>query len=38
LWEKVPFKQPENSMSPEKLARKVLDAYQEGHKGQLDLV
>jgi len=38
LWEKVPFKQPENSLPPEKLARKVLEAYREGHKGQLDLV
>ncbi len=38
LWEKVPFKQPEHSMPPEKLAQKVLEAYREGHKGQLDLV
>lgn len=38
LWEKVPFKQPENSMSPEKLALKILEAYQAGHRGQLDLV
>lgn len=38
LWEKVPFKQPEHSMPPEKLAQKVLEAYRDGHKGQLDLV
>ena len=38
LWEKVPFKKPSHTYSPEQVAERIWTAYQEGHKGQLDLV
>lgn len=37
LWEKVPFSVPHGAMEPEALAERILRAYQEGHKGVLDL-
>lgn len=38
FWEKVPFRMPDDAAPPEKVARKIFEAYQAGHKGQLDLV
>jgi short-subunit dehydrogenase len=38
FWNKVPLRLPADATSPEKVAQKILDAYQSGHKGQLDLV
>ncbi|MGD9093419.1 MAG: SDR family NAD(P)-dependent oxidoreductase [Anaerolineales bacterium] len=38
LWDKVPLRLPADAASPEKVAERILDAYQAGHKGQLDLV
>jgi NAD(P)-dependent dehydrogenase (short-subunit alcohol dehydrogenase family) len=38
LWDKVPLRLPADAASPEKVAEKILAAYQAGHKGQLDLV
>jgi NAD(P)-dependent dehydrogenase (short-subunit alcohol dehydrogenase family) len=37
LWEKVSFKKPSHTFSPQQVADKILEAYQEGHKGLLDL-
>ncbi len=37
LWEKVPFNVPHGAMKPEDLAERVLQAYQEGHEGVLDI-
>ena len=38
LWDKVPMKQPTNAPFPEKVAKRILKAYDEGHSGPLDLV
>jgi NAD(P)-dependent dehydrogenase (short-subunit alcohol dehydrogenase family) len=38
FWEKVPLRLPANAATPEKVAQKILFAYEEGHKGLLDLV
>jgi NAD(P)-dependent dehydrogenase (short-subunit alcohol dehydrogenase family) len=38
LWDKVPLRLPADAASPEKVAEKIIEAYQSGHKGQLDLV
>jgi NAD(P)-dependent dehydrogenase (short-subunit alcohol dehydrogenase family) len=38
FWDKVSLKLPANAASPEKVAEKILAAYHEGLKGQLDLV
>lgn len=38
LWDKVPMKLPGNAPPPEKVARRILDAHESGHKGTLDLV
>jgi len=38
FWDKVPLRMPEDAAPPAKVAQKVLEAYQSGHKGQLDLV
>jgi NAD(P)-dependent dehydrogenase (short-subunit alcohol dehydrogenase family) len=38
LWDKVSLRLPSDAASPEKVAGKILEAYQTGHKGQLDLV
>lgn len=37
LWEKVPMRLPKDAPKPEKIARLILDAYQNQHKGLLDL-
>jgi NAD(P)-dependent dehydrogenase (short-subunit alcohol dehydrogenase family) len=38
FWDKVSLRLPADAASPEKVAEKILEAYQTGHKGQLDLV
>jgi NADP-dependent 3-hydroxy acid dehydrogenase YdfG len=38
LWDKVPFKQPSHTYQPSQVADRIWEAYQEGVKGQLDLV
>jgi NAD(P)-dependent dehydrogenase (short-subunit alcohol dehydrogenase family) len=38
FWEKVPMRLPKDAASPEKVARRILDAFVDGHTGQLDLV
>lgn len=38
LWDKVPLRLPADAPPPEKVARRILDAHTEGHKGTLDLV
>ena len=38
LWDKVPMTLPKDAPPPEKVARRILDAYAEGHSGTLDLV
>ncbi len=37
LWEKVPFRQPAHTYSPEQVAQQIWEAYQTGQTGQLDL-
>ena len=37
LWEKSPFRLPAGAMSPDQVAERVLAAYQDGHRGTLDL-
>jgi 3-hydroxy acid dehydrogenase/malonic semialdehyde reductase len=37
FWDNVPMKMPKDAMAPEKLASKIWEAYETGHKGQLDL-
>ena len=37
LWEKVPFKLPPGALSPDETAARILAAYQDGHRGVLDL-
>ncbi|MBN1666668.1 MAG: SDR family NAD(P)-dependent oxidoreductase [Anaerolineales bacterium] len=38
LWDKVPLRLPKDAASPQKVAEKILAAYQDRHTGQLDLV
>ncbi len=38
FWDKVPMKLPSDAASPEKVAEKIIQAYQEGHQGHLDLI
>ena len=38
FWDKLPLKLPKDAAPPEKVARRILAAYDEGHSGQLDLV
>jgi NAD(P)-dependent dehydrogenase (short-subunit alcohol dehydrogenase family) len=38
FWEKVPFNLPSYSATPEKVAMKILEAYENSEKGLLDLV
>ena len=38
FWDKVPLRMPDDAPPPAKVAQKILEAYQSGHKGQLDLV
>lgn len=37
LWDKVPFSMPHGARDPDDLAVRILEAYQEGHRGFLDL-
>ena len=37
FWEKVPMRLPKDAASPEKVARRILRAYDDGHSGNLDL-
>ena len=38
FWDKVPLNLPKDAAPPEKVAKRILSAYDEGHSGQLDLV
>lgn len=37
LWQKVPLKMPRNATSPSELAEKIIQAYEQGQTGVLDL-
>lgn len=37
LWGKVPFSMPPGAVSPDDIAERILQAYQEGHSGVLNL-
>jgi NAD(P)-dependent dehydrogenase (short-subunit alcohol dehydrogenase family) len=37
LWQKVPLRLPPTALTPEALARQIIQAHQQGHKGALDL-
>jgi NAD(P)-dependent dehydrogenase (short-subunit alcohol dehydrogenase family) len=37
LWDKVPMQLPKKALTPKALAQHILDAYEQGHKGTLDL-
>lgn len=37
LWDKVPFSLPHGALTPAAVADRILVAYQEGHRGLLDL-
>ncbi|MGD8244599.1 MAG: SDR family NAD(P)-dependent oxidoreductase [Anaerolineae bacterium] len=37
IWDKVPFSMPKGALRPEAVADRLLAAYQEGHRGSLDL-
>ena len=37
IWDKVPFSMPKGALRPEAVADRILVAYQEGHRGSLDL-
>lgn len=37
FWKKVPMKPPQNALSAEIAATKILQAYEDGHQGKLDL-
>lgn len=37
LWQKVPLRLPTNAVSPYEIARQILEAHQQGHKGILNL-
>lgn len=38
FWDKVPLRLPADAASPGKVAEKIYEAYQTGHKGDLDLI
>lgn len=38
FWDKLPLRLPKDAAPPEKVAKRILAAYDEGHSGQLDLV
>ena len=38
FWDKLPLRLPKDAAPPEKVAKRILSAYEEGHSGQLDLV
>ncbi len=37
LWEKMPLRLPKDALEPQTVAEKILSAYADGTKGQLDL-
>ena len=37
FWEKVPMRLPGNALRPEDVASRIVEAYQTGHKGSLDI-
>ena len=37
LWDRAPFRMPKDAMPPERVAERIVEAYAEGHQGQLDL-
>jgi NAD(P)-dependent dehydrogenase (short-subunit alcohol dehydrogenase family) len=37
LWDKVPLRLPKDAPSPGKVAGRILEAHEQGYKGQLDL-
>ena len=37
LWEKVPLRLPNNALTPFQATRHILDAYEQGHTGTLDI-
>lgn len=37
LWNKVPFRIPANALSPQQVAQTILQAWEEGREGILDL-
>ncbi len=37
FWDKVPMRLPKDAAPPEKVARRILEAYENGHSGLLDL-
>jgi NAD(P)-dependent dehydrogenase (short-subunit alcohol dehydrogenase family) len=37
FWGKVPFRLPAHPLSPQQVAERIVQAYQEGHSGNLDL-
>jgi NAD(P)-dependent dehydrogenase (short-subunit alcohol dehydrogenase family) len=37
FWNKVPFKLPPHHLTADEVAARILQAYSEGHQGQLDL-
>lgn len=38
FWDKLPIRPPKDAAPPEKVAQRILAAYEEGHSGHLDLV
>ena len=38
FWDKLPLNLPKVAALPEKVAKRILAAYDEGHSGQLDLI
>lgn len=38
LWAKVPMRLPRDAAPPQKVAQQIIKAYEQGHKGTLDLV
>lgn len=37
FWKKVPFRMPANALTPEAVARRIIEAYQSGQSGLLDM-
>lgn len=37
FWKKVPLRLPANALQPEVLARQIIEAHEQGHKGTLDV-
>lgn len=37
FWEKVPMRPPQNALSPQAVAKTILQAHIDGHRGKLDL-